>query len=334
MAKILKIVGVLFVVLVATYLGAHYWIRAKNTVRDDVSKVSSLVECEPNDVRSISITQVLNGKSEELEFSRVDQAAPGVPAASAYAQADWRYVKPSQGEADSTLLRRIASTVCELYDPIMLKDGIADKAGESSVRKAELLQVAFKGKSGEKKLSFQFGSPGADRMMTVVVKEDANEERAAKIPVQLLQAVSLPPEQYQSLQVMRTDADNIQTATLRIDGKERFTLERLGSDWKILENGKDKGAASEEANRFVNRLATLKAIGVMEPSYGPELCRTSKARAVLDVRGVAGREETVHFDYGRSGEVAVCSTARTMKFRVHRDLVKYLDVPAKSLVVK
>lgn len=321
-------------VLIATYLGAHYWIRAKNTVHDDVTKVTSLVSCDPNDVRAISITQVLNGKNEELEFERVDKIVPGVPTASAYAQADWRYLKPSQGEADATLLRRIASTVCELYDPIMLKEAGTNMPRAADVRAAETLRVALKEKDGERKLEFSFGSPGTDRLVDVVLKNDGRVKGAAKIPVQLLQAASLPSEQYQSLRVMRIEADNVQTATLRIDGRERFTLERLGADWKVLENGKDKGPASEEANRFVNRLATLKAVGILEPSYGVDLCRRGKTKAIFEVRGVAGREEAVHFDYGKGGDIAACSTARTMKFRVHRDLLKYLEVPAKALASK
>jgi hypothetical protein len=333
MAKFLKITSALFVVLIVTYLGAHYWIRWKNTVHDDVTKVSSLVDCEPNDVKAIAITQQADGKTEELEFERLDQPVPGTPTAVSYAQADWRYLKPSRGEADATLLRRISSTVCELYDPVLLAHDDAGNLAPAESRSARFLKILLKGKAGERKLSFRFSAPGADRMVTVSAELDG-VTRAAKIPPQLLQAASLSPEQYQSLQVMRTDADNIQTATLRIDGKERFTLERLGADWKLLEQGKDKGPASEEANRFVNRLSTLKALGVMEPSYGADRCRASAARAVFDVRGVAGREESVRFDYGRGGEIAVCSTARTMKFRVHRDLLKYLDVSAKSLATK
>ncbi len=337
MAKILKISGALLLVLIATYMGAHYWIRWKNTVHDDVTKLGRLAECEPHTIRRISITQVVGGNREDLEFERVDQQTEGVPAVASYAQAEWRFVKPARGEADTTLLRRIASTVCELYDPILIRPGELDMGTGSELdhRLAAALDVELAGKNGKtEKLKFEFGRIGNDRLVMVSLKGPGDQEKAARIPAQLLQASSFSPENYQSLQVMRTHADNIQTATLLIDGKERFTLERLGADWKLIEKGKDKGAASEEANKFVNRVATLKGLEVLDPSYGADRCRAGNAKAILQVSGVAGREESVRFDYGRAGDIAACSTSRTMKFRVHRDLLRYLDISAKSLARK
>lgn len=332
MAKYLKIAGTLLLIFVVSYLGAHYWIRWKNTVHDDVTKITKLVDCEPNDVRYISILQDVEGKGEELEFTRVDNAAPGVPPVVAFAEAEWKFLKPLTGEADATLLRRIASTLCELYDPTLLRaeDMVLSPPGKRSARK---LRGGMKGKGDAETLAIEFGAVGPDRMSFISLSKE-RKQRFAKIPERFQQIASLPPAEYRSLQVMRMAGDNLQVATLKFNGKERFTLERSGAGWRVLVNGKETGAASEEANRFVNRLATLKGMEVLEPEYSPERCRQETARAELLVRGVAGREESLRFDYGRGGDISACSTGRSMKFRVHRDLLKYIDVQPRALIAK
>ena len=45
-----KISG-LFLIFIACYLGAHFYIRHKNTVYDDVSKIGRLIECEQNEFK-------------------------------------------------------------------------------------------------------------------------------------------------------------------------------------------------------------------------------------------------------------------------------------------
>lgn len=318
MAKIFKVVFPLLVIFVCAYLGAHFWIRSKNTVHDDVTKVGRLVECEPNSIRNVEIT---NPGGDKMVFERVDQAAPGTPAAMAYSQADWRYRAPLVGEADATLVRRVVSSACEIWDPVLVRASTTPEA----LRKVVL------GLEGGKTISLELGAAGADRLVPVRSVEQGGEVRTAKIPDLLLQAVSRPAMEFRSRMVVRMDADNVQQATLKIDGKERFTLERTGADWTVLAGGKKLGEGNG-ASKFVNRIATLRALDVLEPDYGAKDCRNLKAKAELDLRGIAGREETVIFDYGRGGDIAACSTARNMKFRVHRDLVKYLDVSAKSLL--
>lgn len=328
MAKFLKIAASLLVLLVLTYLGAHYWLRWKRTVRDDVTKVGRLVECEPNEVRTVSIERNSAGGGETLTFERADVPAAGATAAVGFAQADWRYRSPLTGEADGTLLRRIASTVCELWDPVLVREQeVGEPAGTEGLARA--LHI---GLSGGGKVELGFGAAGADRLVPIRVKDASGKVKAAKVPDLLLQTSSRPAQDYRSRLVMRMEADNVQRATLKIDGKERFTLERAGADWVVLAGGKKLGDSPAEAGKFVNRIATLQALEVLEPEYGPKQCRTLKARAELGLSGVAGREETVIFDYGRGGDIAACSTARTMKFRVHRDLVKYLDVSPRALL--
>ncbi|MGG2324687.1 hypothetical protein, partial [Salmonella enterica] len=90
-------------------------LRWKNTVYDDVTKIGRLVECQPNDFRSLEITLTGEGASGELRFERVDQPEAGVPAVTQVGRWRWRMVRPVRGEADADHVRRVASTICELY---------------------------------------------------------------------------------------------------------------------------------------------------------------------------------------------------------------------------
>ena len=47
-----------------------------------------------------------------------------------------------------------------------------------------------------------------------------------------------------------------------------------------------------------------------------------------------GQEEEARFAYGPKGDVTACSSLGTQKFRVHRDLIPFLDVPLKAVRAK
>jgi hypothetical protein len=168
----------------------------------------------------------------------------------------------------------------------------------------------------------------------VEVSEAGKSDRFFRIPHLFQQVTSLPPEAYRNLRVMKIDADNVQRASLTIDGKERFTLEREGADWRVMLHGKAVGKGSDDAGRFVNRLSTLRAVGVRAEGFSAEECAAMKARAVLTVQGVGEKEETVRFDYGRRGNLKACSTLGTQQFEVHHDLLPFLDVPLLRVVGK
>lgn len=327
MAK--KILAIVFL-FVAFYMGAHFYIRWKNTVTDDVTKISRMVECQPNDLRSLVIQQAVEGKTEELRLERVDQPETGVPAVTAMARWEWRFTQPVTGEADPTLVRRIASTICELYDPIPVRpDDFHPEVSPNRLARRVEAKLVAEGK--EQTVAFEFGVL-ADRNTVIRYHDGSGKERTYKIPDRFLQVASVPPEGLRNLRVMKIEADNVQQATLKIDGKERFTLERAGADWKVLQAGKEKGEGSEEAERFVNRLSTLRALDVESPAYSSSDCLAAKAKVVFSVHAIGGREETLRFDYGRGGDVAGCSTLGSQKFRVHRDLVKYLEIPVGKVL--
>ncbi|HEY8280349.1 MAG TPA: DUF4340 domain-containing protein [Bdellovibrionota bacterium] len=332
MARKLSALAIIFVVF---YLCAHYYIRWRNTVTDDVTKLSRLVDCDPADFRSIQIRQISEGKIQELKFERVDMPEPGLSPAMVAARWEWKYAEPDLGEADPVWMRRIASTICELYDPVPLRPDAFQPVREGThyaVRlTATLGAEGLQGSGGLQKAEFDFGARAPDRTATLRYRS-GSEERVVRISERFQQMASLPPEEFRNLRVMRLEADNVQRVSLKIGGKERFSMERTGADWKILRGGKELGQGMDGANRFLNRLASLKALGVEKLDYGSKECEGSKAKAVLELSAVGDRDETLRFDYGRSGEVSACSTARRTKFRVHHEIVRYLDVPASAVL--
>lgn len=322
--KLFGIVGI----FLAFYLAAHFYIRWKNTVTDDVTKIGRLVECQPNDAHAIAITQAVDGRSEDLLFERVDQPEPGVPALMAAARWEWRMKAPTAGVADPSILRRVASTLCELYDPIPVR--AEDYGVETSPRRlARKVEVTL---ADNKKVSVEFGAL-VDRA-TVIRYRGFGKERTVRIPDRFLETVSLSPQDFRNMRVMRTEADNVQRMQLSLDGKERFTIERAGADWKVLLGGKEKGDGSEAAEKFLNRISTLRAIGLESENFSGKDCAALKFRASVAVLDIVGHEEQVRFDYGPAGNLIACSTQGTQKFRVHRDLLPFLDVSLKSVLAK
>jgi hypothetical protein len=325
MARKIFAVVALFVVC---YLGAHFYIRHKNTVTDDVTKVGRLASCQPNDARAITIEQRVEGKPVELRFERVDRPPPGVPSVTAVERWIWVMRTPVAGVADPATVRRIVSTMCGLYDP---RDVRADEfRPETATRRlAHRVEITFE---NGKTSSVEFGAL-ADSA-TVVHYAGPEGERTVRIPQDFLQVTSRPTGEYKNLRVMRLDADNIQQTTLSIDGKERFTLERAGSDWKVLNDGKMLGQGSDEAGKFLNRVSTLLAIGVVSEDFPDERCAAIPTKVKVSLLDISGRQEVVRFAYGPAGDVLACSSMGAQEFKVHRDMVPYLEITPKSILKK
>lgn len=316
----LRKVLTLLAIFVVFYLGAHFYIRWKNRVEVDTIKTSKLIDCEPNQVRTIRIQQSANGKDESMVFARADEPQAGVPPAAQLARAIWQLDNEKKAEADASLLNRIASQLCEIYDPIPQRaEDFKPVNPEFRGRKVEL-NLGANGKSDVH--SIEFGTVGPDRQ-NVVRYLSAKGERVVKISPQLLELVSLAPNKYVSSRVLRMKADDIQQITAVIDGKERFSLERNGADWRLTVNGKE-AKGHEDPVHYVNRLSTLLAMEV-KPGKASD-CTAKPHKVSLQLLGLGGRKETAAFDYGKSGMIAACDSARDAAFAVHRDMLKYLDL--------
>lgn len=317
-------IAILFSLFIVFYLGAHFWIRWKNRIQVDTIKTSSLIECEPHQVRGLKVLQREAAAEQMIVFERTDNPEPGLPPAAQLAQAEWSESTPAMGEADSASLNRLASLVCELYDPIPQRP---EEMVESSApeRRAQRLEVSVaKGEKLERH-EIDFGQVGRDRL-NVIRYRSGKGERTVKIPPQLLQLLSRPAKDFLNLRVLRSTADNIQHALVSFDGKERFTLERAGADWNISSAGKTI-KPSEEVERYLNRLSTLKALEA-KPGVAAD-CQKKPHKVSLELSLVGGKKEFVGFDFGKSGDVSACNGSRAASFRVHRDLVKHLDLVGK-----
>ena len=312
----------LLLVFVACYLAAHFWIRHQNRNRNDSSVTTRLVECEPNEVRAFTITgRVAAGEAEVLRFERVDQPTAGTPVAAQISGADWLQTGPAKAEGDLTTLNHLAAVVCELYDPMPIPADEFKVGAESPVGRALSLEATANGKVHR----LEFGMVGSDRL--AMIRYGSKNVRAS---AQLIQLASLPAEQYKNFRLSRMTADNIQAATVFAAGKEKFKLERAGADWQIEVKG-NKKAAGEEGNRYLNRIATLKALGAEEQAGAGENCAKEAHKISVEMTGVGGRKEVLGFDYGPNGDVQACSTIRGARFRVHRDMIKYLEASPEKL---
>lgn len=322
-----KKIAIILLVFVCFYLGAHFYIRWKNRVTDDSSKVTQLVACDPNEVKGIKIA----GKDgKELLFTRVDQAAAGVPPAAQLAAAEWKYESPLSGEADAAAMIRFASMFCEIYDPAPTRDE------EYAPGAAPVESVTFNlGEKGEHTL--RFGKTAEERMV-VTRYEGGGSSRTVKIQPKIMQLASQPAAAYLNTRVMRMTADNINVATVYRGSKESFALERRGDGWRVMAAGKEIGPGSEEAQKFVNRLSTLKALKVDSEALNPANCDRAQSQISVELTGVGDRKEALFFQYqpepkgkGKARGVTVCNTARDALFTVHRDLIPYIEVPAEKL---
>lgn len=319
-----KKIGIILLVFVCFYMGAHFYLRWKNSAREDVTKVAKLVDCDANKVRALKIAppEAIE-KYESSEFTRVDKAAEGVPAAAQLAASEWRITKPVSGEADGPTLVRIASMFCDLYDP-------AHVSPEEFKHPAAKLTVEVEGQ-GEHVL--WMGPATSDRMVVSRHRAPDGTEQTVKIPPNLLQVTSLKPAEYLNLRVLRMSADNVNSVSVFEGEREKFKLERQGDGWRVLSAGKDMGAGSEEARKFVNRLSTLKAVKADEKALSPTHCERGTSRMSVELVGVGDRKEALYFQYSKNkkGPVSACNTARDALFTVHQDFIPYLETPLERM---
>lgn len=322
-------IAVLVLVFAGFYLAGHYWIRWRSRITNDAQKVSQLLQCEPDQIRRVKITQQFNGKTEVFEFERVDTPEKGIPLSAQMANSEWSFVSPAKGEADSGVLSRMAAAICETYDPIPVKD--QEPALDPKGRMAQKVEFELVGDDGTRVQELQFLTLTNDRMVVTRYIADSSA-KAYKILPLIFQMASQNPDAFVNYRVVRMTPDNIQAASVIFDGRERFTLERDGSEWKVLSKGKVAGKGSEEAGKFVNRIATLRALEIKNPSFTAEECESTPHKIRIELSGVANRREALYVSAPAKQGLSACSTGRRAKFLVHSDLMKYLDQPLKKLV--
>lgn len=317
-----KKIGILLLIFIGFYLGAHFYLRWKNRIHVDTIKTTSLIDCQPNDVRGLKILQREGAAEQIVVFERVDQAEPGVPAAAQLAAAIWKESMPATGEANAVAVNRLASEVCELYDPIPQRAEEMVESKEAG-RRAQRLEILLVKNGREEKHEIDFGLVGRDRKNVVRYRGDGNE-RTVKISPQLLQSASRAPKDYLNRRVLRVTTDNVQSARVLSGGKEKFSLERAGADWEVKSGGKAMTPAIE-VDRYLNILTTLEALEI-----SPAPCKPQPQTTTVELGIVGGKTETVEFGYGKSGNVQACSSRREGSFTVHREILKHLELAMRA----
>lgn len=326
MKKIIILLGI----FIGFYLVGHYSIRWRNRQAVEPAAATRLVDCDLNKIHRIKITQKEKGIENSFLFERVDAKDASLPISAQTAKAEWRIIAPKNIEADSTMLTRYAAQICEIYNPINIRkeDFVPSEAAE---RRATKVEFNFYGED-DFSHSLQFGLVGADRM-NVVEYSSSGKNIVAKIPPTLLQASSLSADSYTNYRVMKMNVDNIQAATIYMDGKEKFSVERAGSDWKVLRQGKELGIGAE-AGKYLNRLATLRGIQLLDTEFPQEKCEKEKNNVRVEFSGIANKRETLYFTTQNTKQISSCSNARTSKFEIHKDILKYIFIPADKLLAK
>lgn len=323
---------ILLSLFVGFYMLGHFALRSWNQRKASVSEATKLVNCDPGKIQSVRIIQpsaVASEATKELVFERIDSPDPSLPALAQFAKADWRLISPRKIEADSSILNRLTSLVCEQYNPLILKP---DSFALSESKDSRALKISYRFFGQEKDSGeIHFGLVTADRMNIVQLKT-GSESTVAKVPLSLLEASSMPEVSFENRRVLKMSADNIQTATVFKDGKESFTVQRAGADWKVLQAGKEIGEGSAEAGKYVNRLSTLRGIDILDAEFAPEKCEKEKTNYRVEFVGVANRKETLFLNAAKGKPISSCSSERTAKFKIHEDILKYISQPKEKLI--
>jgi hypothetical protein len=325
-----KKLSLLVVIFLGFYLAAHLWVRFQKQGGAPV-EASRLVNCIDNQVRGITIDSKEGDQPVHMVFQRTDQQQAGVPPAAQMAFSEWQYVEPYKGiEADASALVRMASVLCDIYNPSAVPSG-----EELGAPTGPVTAVEFKLSmpAGEEIHHLTFGKTTADRNLNVEYKGPSGAVRMVRLPAKLPQLAAVPAKDFRNLRVLRMPADLAEVVSL-FDGKgnERFSLERAGSGWAVKTAGRTAGVGNDDAEKFVNRLGSLRALDTEPRAAGP--CPESPKKLELRLKGLANREETISIDYGKDGPLRICNSARPAYFTVHRDLLPFLDVKPESLAVK
>lgn len=316
-----KKIGAFILIFFMAYAGGRAWMYWQDLRARSAPLSARLIECDPNDVRGIRILQK-DGKT--LEFHRNDAPRPGVPTAALLAASQWQIQSNPVEEAEASILSRLSSIACDLYNPTSAEgETFAASAGN-----AVTLELVLQREGNSSSHAIDFGPYTADRQSLVRYRGPSGG-RLLHVTPKLLQLASLPAEEFKNLKVLRQGADQAMKATLFEGQKERFSLERNGAGWSIHAGGKLVGAGGEKASQYVNRLGTLRALSA-KPAGGTK-CEASPYKIRIALEGIGGRAEDLYLDYGKAGNIRACDSARDTIFEVHRDLLKYVDVPAKAL---
>lgn len=324
----MKKLGALAVIFFVAAAGGYFFnvLRAPKRVE---TKDNRLVACDPARIKLLRL--VRTGKptgDQTVEMQRTDTASAKAFEARVFDQMDWALTLPVSAEADVAVASRLAASLCETTDQIPVTDGEA-----ADIQPANTLVAEEHTDGGVKQHTLHFASRLEGRQVRVWVG-DPKEKRVFKVLAKLAGLIDAPAATFQNRKVARTLPNNVMQAAFSKKGKDVFTLDRNGADWQVVPAGRGAAQGSDEAEKYVNRVANLMALEVLS-SGGSSECE-EKAVYRLAFAGIGGKKEILSFSapgqFGGKKGLLACSSLRKTAFLVHGDLLKYLDVDPKRLV--
>lgn len=293
------------------------------------SEVTKPHQCDGFGVRQFQLTRSKEDTLEKIEFVRVDQTTPGAPASAVERKVRWQIQKPILGDADSVLAQRIVSSLCFIprAESMAPDDAAIPEKFKASV------EFFVRGDEAAEQWSFAFGSEVRNRRVVMRLQKGSSTHHFW-VPAHYLQIVSAPLEMYQNRRLVNMTADSVQSFSLLEKGSEKFSLERNGSDWLLRQDGKTIKSVGDAGRKFVNRIATLRAVSVLDSNFLAAECEKLANDFTIKVEGI-GQEniEKIAIQVNRESEasnVTACSSDRRSLFALHADIQKYLAIGIKD----
>ncbi|MCO5142464.1 MAG: hypothetical protein M9962_05170 [Oligoflexia bacterium] len=314
-----KIIALVILFIVA-YLGAHFYIRESRQIKTDTTILTRLVDCEPNSIKKMKIR---NERGEVFEFIRTDLAIEGMPSSSQFAFAEWQVETPKNGEGDTQSINRLASMTCESFNPVPIseEDWKSNISGLSNIVYMELETI-------KDNVLINFAKVHSDKTIDIEVKIGNKNSSYYRVPAKIFTLINAEENGWKNYKITKMPNDSIQIVSVFYKNQEKFTLEREGVSWRKKIDSVDKGLASDEANKYVNRISTLKAIEIKNPSFGKDNCESQAKDFKIVFRGLNNNSEVIVLNKNKDNLFA-CSSLRDSEFVVHKDLLKYLPINIK-----
>ncbi len=274
--------------------------------------------CVPHDIRSFTLMRLKSeGEERQIVFRRTDPVLRGVSESVKKLRAKWAIEMPITAEADANLVQRIVSSLC--YIP----RAFALRAGDASIPNNFPLRMEFFWADKGPPENWQFAFSNAPKSRRVVMRlRKGTEELFFSVPDFFMRLVGSQLLAYQNRRVMSAILDSVEVVTLKNKGQLKFTLERNGAEWLLIQEGKKNKLANESARKFVNRMATLRAVSVLQPNRERD-CSVNGSDYSIEVKGRYIPDELITFRMEKS---TACSSKRLETFSIHKDIENYLSV--------
>lgn len=288
-------------------------------------------KCKAHEIRAFTLTRPGGTTGQEaIVFKRVDPELSGVSNTVKSLRAKWEMLSPKPSEADSKLVQRIVSSIC--YIP----RAFALPASEEIEDEHFPFRIGFtwNDRGRDEEWEFAFGDQVSDRRVVMRLRI-GDEEGYFSVPDYFMRITKTDILAFQNRRVMNTPLDSVDSLTVKEKGKEPFTLERNGSDWLLLRGKSSVVVESQRARKFVNRLATMRALSVLDTDFNEEECQEYDRKFEVKVQGRGQPDETIAFNMRESRKdlkVSACSSGRNSLFSVHSDVEKYLSASPKEFI--